>query len=205
MNQSVAVRNVTALVLMAAAASPALVRADDSTVGAVIGGGIGAVIGNRVGGTGGAIVGGVIGAAAGAAVGANQQDQEVSYYPPTPPPPAVVYAPAYQPVYQPAYVPPPVVYGAPVYAYGSYGPTVVVRTGPRYYGPRYYSPRDYRPSYYGPHYYGTPAVVMDRGWHPHHGPGAWGRGYGGDGGNPGHWGGRPAGPPPGHFRPLPPG
>lgn len=184
MNQSIAVRNVTALVLMAAVASPALVRADDSTVGAVIGGGIGAVIGNRVGGTGGAIVGGVIGAAAGAAVGANQQDQEVGYYPP---PPAVVYGPAYAPpavVYAPAYAPPPVVYGPPVYAYGSYGPTVVVRTGPRYYGHDYYRHGDY-----GPRYYGAP-VVADRGWHSYHGSGA--------------WGGRPAGPAPGHLRPLPP-
>lgn len=93
--------------------------ANDTVLGAVIGGGAGALIGHAVGGRNGTLVGGVIGATAGAVIASDQDDNRrhdrrvVQYYAPQP---QTVYTtqtyyqpePAYYPQQQVYYAPPPV-------------------------------------------------------------------------------------------------
>lgn len=84
--------------------TPAL--ADDTVLGALIGGGAGAVVGHSIGGRDAAVIGGALGAAAGAAIASNNGGTRVVHSRP------VYYAPPPPPAY---YAPPPVVYPQQVY------------------------------------------------------------------------------------------
>ena len=60
--------------------SASVARADDSFLGAIIGGGAGALVGKSIGGRDGAIIGGVLGGAAGVAI-ADQRRARFNYAP----------------------------------------------------------------------------------------------------------------------------
>jgi hypothetical protein len=101
--------------------------ADDTLLGALLGGGAGVLVGSSLGGRDGAIIGGALGAAAGAAI-ASQNDRPRSHY--APPAYARYEAPA-------AYYPAPVHY-APQ---GYYPQNVRYVRGERWYGD-HRAPRD---------------------------------------------------------------
>lgn len=119
MNRKFAIAALSLGLLSASAA-----QADDSLLGALIGGSAGALIGHSIGGRTGTVVGAAVGAAAGAAIADDDHRRPTALYAPRPvavyetlPPPRpmpVVYpAPVYQPVpvyvSRPAYVAPVVV------------------------------------------------------------------------------------------------
>ncbi len=98
--------------------SSGLALANDTLLGALLGGGSGALVGRALGGRQGAVIGGVLGAAAGASIAAEDDTprvgRRVDYYPAQPvyyaqegyyPPQTVYYAPAPRVV-----APPPVIY-----------------------------------------------------------------------------------------------
>lgn len=112
-------KTLLASLIIAGAFVASSAQANDTVVGAVVGGGVGSLIGHSVGGRDGAVVGGIVGAVAGVALASNSGPRyvnvgyaaPVSYARPAP----VYYPPAYGPR----------VVAAPVY----YRPVRYVRPG----------------------------------------------------------------------------